>query len=302
MRAPTNPNPDFSWGHASQDANNLSVGSDPEIDNMAPVYQDAVKTMLAASHPVATNTERQKAARKVLSSLKAALAFAEEEETQATAAVNEELIEADNGAHVRFGPKGEPMVGPELERAAVAMKMTPEVVGKALEVFTGLLVKGCGEKQLAFGCFVVLTNDRDRFLRRVGGNQGTFWDPAELGHPPLYNKHALGNKLNVLHMSGAAMRYLQPDLVATGGIIVMDAITGEFTASRVEARKGMQVDEGTYDGVDVVTLDDREAAAIASKGGCLVMTCPPENCEISGNSVSVRVCVGGWEGGCGVSI
>ena len=48
------------------------------------------------------------------------------------------------------------MVGPELQHAVETMKMDPEVVGNGLEVITDMLVKGCGEKQLALTVHMVL--------------------------------------------------------------------------------------------------------------------------------------------------
>ena len=137
----------------------------------------------------------------------------------------------------------------------------------------------------AKGFFVVLSNNiNGRFLNRVipqkGGHSWIY--PAELALPPCYNKHDGPNKLNILDMNGAGRRFLQPDFVCSGGIILIDGQTGDIVASRVEAKKDMHVPEGTYDGVKITTLDDREAVGIAAQSECLVLTCTPQNCEIFG--------------------
>ena len=78
----------------------------------------------------------------------------------------------------------------------------------------------------------------------------------------------------------------------------MHTKSGCIVVSRAEANKGMREAEGTYDGVGVSTLDDREAVGIAAQGRCVVLTCTPENCQIDGTSGgSMRVFFhGGGEG------
>ena len=179
--------------------------------------------------------------------------------------------------------------------------LKPGVVNNAIEILSDMVTKGVGEKVHAKGFFVVITNDVDeRFLNRIvpnGREAYAFQYPAQLALPPRYNKHGGPTKLNVLGLTGAGKRFLQPDLVCTGGIMVI-AQTGDIVASRAEANKGMRVAEGTYDGVGVSTLDDREAVGIAEQGRCVVLTCAPESCQIDGTSGgSMRMFFQGGVGG-----
>ena len=219
---------------------------------------------------------------------------------------NTQLAEKDGGEHFTFDPKtGAPTVpsGSTFEDILKnQLGLKPDVVNSALKILSDLVTNGVGEKVYAKGFFFVITNDADeRFLNRIvpKGLESTPWYcPAQLGLPPRFNKHGGPTKLNVLDLTGAGKRFLQPDLVCTGGIIVVDAQTGRIVVSRAEANKGMRVAEGTYDGVGVSTLDDREAVGIAAQGRCVVLTCTPENCQIDGTSGgSMRVFFhGGGEG------
>ena len=130
------------------------------------------------------------------------------------------------------------------------------VLSSSVKLVCKIATEGCGEKVYAMGFFVVIVEDVDRFLKRPNSSQ-----PAELGTPPDYNKHGGANKLNVLDLSGAGMRFLQPDFVCSGGIIVVNgggdhdthnwrgdvngfAKTGDIVASRVAARKDMRAAAG----------------------------------------------------------
>ena len=163
-----------------------------------------------------------------------------------------------------------------------------DVVNNTIRILSDIATNGVSENVCAKGFFVVITNDiHERFLRRIvpeGQEDDSYVYPAQLANPPRYNKHGGTNKLNVLHMTGAGMRFLHSDFVCAGGITAIDAQTGEIVVSCAQANKDMRVVKGTYDGVNIFTLDDQEAMGIAAQGRCLVLTCTPEKCEIAGKS------------------
>ena len=228
------------------------------------------------------------------------------QESRLVEVCNTQLVEKDRGEHFSFDPRtGAPMVPPGSTFEDTLTKhlgVNPVVVNESIKIFSDMAVNGVGEKVYAKGFFVVITNDVDkRFLNRLvpkGQEHHPWLYPAQLALPPRYNKHGGPTKLNVLDLTGAGKRFLQPDLVCTGGIIVIDAQTGHIVASRVEANKGLRVAKGTYDGVAVSTLDDREAVGLAAQDRCVVLTCALENCQINGKSGgSMRVFFHGGVGG-----
>ena len=206
--------------------------------------------------------------------------------------MNMDLTQNDRGEHFVFDPSSKaPMVPRQSKFEGMLSTMhglRPDVINKTLECITEIITTGCGSERPAMGCFVVIANGIDRrFLNRIipeGMEQQPWLFPAELAFPPSYNKLGGPNKLHILDMTDAGKRFFRPDFVCTGGIILIDAQTSEIVASRVEAKKDMRMPEGTYDGVQISTLDDREAVGIAAQGECLVLTCTPENCVISGTS------------------
>ena len=175
------------------------------------------------------------------------------------------------------------MLTPAVTDVLQAQGITPEVANATVKLACGILTKGCGEKVRANGCQLVVVNDPDRQLKRLGPVNSPY-RPAELANPPWFNKYGGDPKPNVVEPDGAAMRFFQPDFVATGGFIGVGGQTGDVVVSRAVVEERMRAPAGTYDGVEIASLDDREALAMAARGGCLAMTCPAENCEISGAS------------------
>ena len=203
-----------------------------------------------------------------------------------TQAYNQALAEADDGTHYTFDGKGAPVLTPTITDVLQAQGITPEVANATVKLICGILTKGCGEKVYANGCRIAVVDEPGRLLKRL--TKGNQCDqptvPAELGNPPWFNKYGGDHKPNVVDPDGAAMRFFQPDFVATGGFIGVDGQTGDVVVSRAVVRERGRAPAGTYDGVEIASLDDREALVMAARGRCLAMTCPVENCEISGAS------------------
>ena len=116
---------------------------------------------------------------------------------------------------------------------------------------------------------MVITDDVDeRFLIRIvpkGQEDAFYLYPVQLCLPPRYNKHGGPTKLNILDLTGAGKRFLQPDLVCTGGVLEIDAQTGDIMVSHAEANKDIRVAEGTYDGVVISTLPELVCAGWGSR-------------------------------------
>ena len=179
-----------------------------------------------------------------------------------------------------FNGKGYPQLTSEVTEALEAQGVRGEVANSMLALACGFLTKGCGEKVHAHGCRIVIVNQAARLLHHAGRR----YTSAELGLPPWYNKYGGDTKPNVLRMEGQDTRFVQQDFVSFGGFIGLDGQSGDFIVTHVVPRDDLRAAAGTYGGVEIESRDDCEALALAARGGCMVISCPPEHCEISGAS------------------
>ena len=149
-------------------------------------------------------------------------------------AYNQALAEADDGAHYTFDGKGAPVLTPAVTDVLQAQGITPEVANSTVKLVCGILTKGCGEKVYANGCRIAVVDEPGRLVKRVllEGDKASPFIPAELANPPWFNKYGGDPKPNVVDPDGAAMRFFQPDFVATGGFIGVGGQTGDVVVSR----------------------------------------------------------------------